>query len=791
MAPTVTWIARGLAALALLALAVLAGAEAYLRASLPQTSGTVRLKGLAAEVEIIRDRNGVPHIFAAQAADAWFALGFVHAQDRFGQMEMMRLTGQGRLSEVTGPAAIDSDRFMRLLGLAAQAEASLAALSPASRAGLDAYAAGVNAFLDNRPGPLPPEFLVLFGHRPEPWQPYHSLLWGRLMALQLSGNWRDEITRARLAQRWPPEMIAQLWPEWPDDGATTLRELAELGRGLAWDRLAGALAPVGPAQASNQWVIAGRHTASGKPILVNDPHLALGAPGHWYLARLSAPGLELVGATAPGVPSVVLGHNRRIAWGLTTTNADIHDLFIERLDPADPDRYLTPEGWRPFATRRETIKVKGKSDVELVVRSTRHGVVISDVSLAAAVVAPAQVVALASPAYYASDRTAEALMGVNRARDWDEFVAALRDWHEPMQNIVYADIDGNIGFYSPARLPRRKSGDGWLPRPGDTGAFDWDGFVPFEALPHAFNPAAGRIVNANNRLVPADYPVFIGRDWDAPYRALRIAEILDATPRADIPGMAAILADPVSLFAREILARLDGLAPRHAASRRGLAMLAAWDGTMARERPEPLIFSAWMRALARALLGVDIDAGSLLFRERPAMLHAAFAGTSLFCDELRTAEVETCATRIEAALAQAIDELSDRYGADMSRWRWGDAHYAPFRHAVFSRLPVVRDLVGFRVATHGDYFTINRGAARGSDVEPFAHVHGAGLRAIYDLADLDASRFMVAPGQSGHPRSRHWGDLAQRWADGEHFTIAGDRASLGAAGYDVLTLAPR
>lgn len=771
-------------------LAGLGGSYAWLMTSLPKTSGRITVAGISQPVEIIRDQRGVPHIRAGSEADAFYALGFVHAQDRLFQMDFTRLIAQGRLSEFIGAQTLDSDRFMRMLDLVGQAEATLQALEPEWRRMLDAYAAGVNAYLSDHGGAWPPEYLIL-RRTPEPWQPRDSLLWAKLMTIQLSGNWRGELLRARLSTKWSPAMLEQLWPSWPTDQATTLA-LAELYRGLDLDRLAAGLpAPLGPAQASNEWVLAGTRTTTGKPLLTNDPHLGLNAPGQWYLAHIEAPGLKLVGATAAGAPALVLGHNGQIAWGFTTTNADTWDLYVERLDPDDPARYMAPDGPRAFTTRTETIKVKGQADVEMTVRSTRHGPVLSDLSAAArAATTPEHVIAIANPLLRVVDRTPAALFRLNRATDWASFVAALGDWYGPMQNIVYADRAGHIGFYSPALLPRRPNGDGWLPQPGWTGEHDWDGYVPFTELPQAFDPPAGRIINANNRIVPDGYPVFITRDWDASYRAWRIADLIDARERHDTVNMAEILRDEVSLFARDVLPRVRAVTPRSDEARRALTLLQGWDGRMDRLRPEPLIFNRWMHELTRALLADALgDEPIELLGEYPALVDSALAGTSPFCAG-ETAR-KSCSDYLSEALDRALERLGKSYGNDMAQWRWSDAHFAPFRHPVFSRIPVIRDIVGLRVATDGDFFTINRGAGRSNDpANPFEHVHGAGLRAIYDLADLDGSQFMVTPGQSGNPFSRHWADLAQDWANGRHFTLDEDPAGLQSTG-SILILAPR
>ena len=385
-----------LAGAVLLVLILAGGSYLYLRSSLPLVEGRIVVGGLKAGVTIARDGDGVPLITAADDEDAAFGLGFVHAQDRLFQMETMRRAGAGRLSEIFGAPAIAADRQTRVLGLYRLAEAEVASLSEPVRRGLEAYAAGVNAFLASRSGALPPEFLLL-RFTPEPWRPADSLVWGKLMDLQLAGNYRGELLRARLLRTLSPDDLAFLYPEYPKDAPTTLAELATIYRQLPLDRLYAALPPaVGPIHASNNWVVDGAHSLSGKPLVANDPHLAFGAPGFWYLARLKTPEREIAGGTAPGTPLVLIGHNDRIAWGFTTTTGDVEDLFIEKIDPSDPGRYLTPDGSAAFLTREERIAVRGEEPIALTIRTTRHGPVLSD-ALPAGSAGEGYVLALAAP----------------------------------------------------------------------------------------------------------------------------------------------------------------------------------------------------------------------------------------------------------------------------------------------------------------------------------------------------------------------------------------------------------
>jgi penicillin amidase len=780
---------RGLGLLvAVLAVALVAG-FLWLRTSLPQVDGTIRLAGLEREIEILRDRHGVPHIFAATEEDAYFALGFVHAQDRLWQMEAMRMAGAGRLAEVVGERGLRSDRFVRTLGLYRLAEESYARLPPAMKSGLDAYARGVNAMIESNPASLPPEFVAL-RHRPEAWRPADSLVWGRLMALRLADNWQTEALRARLAasKRLTPKQIEDLWPDEESWRQTAALPAPEIGRLVA--ALIDAVPPeLGPVMASNIWAVSGERSASGKPMLANDPHLGFQAPEMWYLARIEAPGLSLAGATAPGVPFVLLGHNDRIAWGFTTTHGDTQDLFVERLDPGDAHRYLTPDGPRPFAVRTERILVRDAAPVELVVRETRHGPVVTALDPAFDTAAAAQhVLAFATPGLRAEDRTAEALWRVNRARDRAGFEAALTVFEAPQQNVGYADVDGNFGIVTAGLVPVRKSGDGTYPAEGWTGEMDWTGFIPYASLPRSFNPRAGRLVNANNKPGDSSYPHFLGRYWDPPYRAERAAALLDARATHTPESMAAIQMDVVSLDARDLLPLMLKIAPENPRARRAVELLSRWDGTMDGARPEPLIYTAWQRTLLR-VLGQD-EIGPQMFQMwglRPDLLRLVLTREQAWCDNITTPKPESCADALTTALDEALASVAYAMDEeDIERWRWDKLHRARFRHTLFGFVPVLRDLADIVVPMGGGAYTLNRAAAAAN----FEAVHGAGMRAIYDLANLDASRFVVATGQSGNLLSRHYDDMTPLWREGKGVTIAGTRDALRDAGAASLILAP-
>jgi penicillin amidase len=764
-------VGRLLGALAALIIVALAGAYLWLRGSLPDYDGRISVDGLSASIEIIRDRDSVPHIVAQTPDDAVFGLGFVHAQDRLWQMEMNRRIGAGRLSEIVGPAGLGPDRFLRTLGVYDAAERTVAKLDAETRRGLDAYAAGVNAFLTTRAGPLPPEFLIL-GHEPEPWRPADSLVWVKMMAWDLAGNWSEELLRARLATKLSADQIAELFPGYPADGITVLEHYAALYDQLPIRELAAAIRPSEPHNGSNNWVVSGSRTESGKPLLANDPHLSLSAPALWYFAHLQAPDLDVIGATLPGVPAVVLGRNDRIAWGFTTTGSDVQDLFIERIDPTDSRRYLTPGGSEAFGTRKETIRVKGAAAVELDVRITRHGPVISDVVGSAAQTAgPGHVIAFAWPTLEDDDMTARAGLMINRARNWDEFLAAMRHFHSPQQNIVYADVEGNIGFIAPAKVPIRRTGhSGNEPVPGWTGAYDWTGFIPFEHLPQSFNPKGGVIATANNRIVPDDYPYYLTYDWSAPFRADRIAEMLDASNKHSIASFRAIQADQRSGAAAMFLPRLlrAPLSGATKEARDAHDRLARWNFEMSRDRPEPLIYVAWYRELTRMVIADEL--GEFLgdyWGLRPLFMQTVLFGPAeRWCDDRTTTAREDCDALIVRALEHAIADLRRRHGGDMAAWRWGAAHAALSEHRPFHNHGLLARLFDIEVENGGDSFTVNAASHRiGDPAHPFRQHHGASFRAIYDLGEPDRSLFMHSSGQSGNVLSPRYRDFAARWRD--------------------------
>lgn len=789
-----------------LALAVfLAGTYFHVRGALPSYSGNLEAAGLKAPVEILRDKNAVPHIIAGSIEDASFALGYVHAQDRFWQMELMRRIGQGRLAELVPPRLIgsglvDSDRTMRGLGVYRRASESVNALSPAMRARLDAYAAGVNAWIsdDDQQYGLELTLIKLLSggrYRPEPWRPADSLVWAKLMALGLDGNWRAELLRLRLSQKIGEDGVKFLIEPSGDSKDSTLSMVLAAVKDIDLDRIFHGTdnEVTRKREASNEWVLSGAHAVSGRPLLANDPHLGFSFPGVWYLARLVGPGFDIRGATSPGSPAVVLGHNGTVGWGFTTTNLDSQDVFVERVDPTDPNRYITPDGARPFAVRDETINVAWGDPITMRVRETRHGPVIDDFVRRGDNLTPqGHVLALQATALDGSDTSVEGFGRIGSAQNWEEFLAAARRIVSPMQNMVYADTSGNIGLVSPARVPIRRKGDGSMPVPGWTSEYDWAGFVPFDELPRVYNPVGGLIVNANGRLVPDDYRHFISKDWAEPYRQRRAAQLLGEVERLPVYGMIVMQADNLTLDAAEMLPYLLKGAPRNARAAQARELLSRWNMFMLASRPEPLIYDAWVAELQRGLLADELgeDLYNSIAVPNVPLLIRVLRDKPGWCDDGGTKQTESCEDAIALALDRALDWIGRRNGPDMTKWQWGREHFAVHRHPLFDGVPLLRDIASVRYPADGGNQTLNRAAPSFRGNRPFDAVHGAGYRGIYDFSDLENSRFATPLGQSGNMLSPWARNFVGPWQKLAYINIGGTRAETARSAVGTITLSP-
>jgi len=742
--------------------------------ALPERDGTLSLAGLAAPVTVTRDEHGIPLISAQSEEDAYFALGYVHAQDRLFQMEMMRRQGQGRIAELIGASGVAADKFMRTLGVYRRAEEDLRTLDPATQRAFARYAAGVNVWLSES-HTLPIEFQLLF-FRPEPWRPADSLVWQKLMGLQLSGNWDNELGQAGLIAKLGAARAAELRPSPRPEDPVTMSRHAHLYRDLPLGALRAAMTRViQPTSASNAWVADGARSTTGKPIVANDPHLNFQSPIIWYFAGIDTPALKIFGATVPGVPLHMLGHNHRVGWGITTPDSDTSDLFIEQVS-GDGTSYETPEGPRPFDTRTEVIRVRFGDPVAITVRETRHGPVVSDILTTDEVppdlVAGNKVLALSAALFQPADRSADGVYRMNRATDVAGFIEAIRLFHAPQQNMMFADVDGAIGYYAPGRVPIRKFGDGSVPVPGWSGDYDWTGWIPFEELPHELSPARGILINANNKMIDDSYPHLIAAYWSGAYRAQRLEELL-AGATASLETTQVAQMDIVSPMAREMLPMLLArVKPQTEGHKIVLGLLEAWDGAMSMDLPQPLLFAVWMEKFKGRIL--DDELGELA-REfgglRPEALRNVLTANPHWCDDVRTPDAETCEQQVAGALGDLMVWLSEQNISDPGALRWGDYHRAHFGHMLFRNFPVVSDFGGRFIPTPGDNYTVNRGSFSSSTSRiPFRHNHGASLRAIYDFSDLSRSRFALAGGQSGHMASSNYADMLQTWRDGAYFT---------------------
>ena len=732
--------------------------------SLPPATQRAAIPGLSGPVDIRLDQDGVPRIHAATALDGAAALGFVHARDRLFQMDLMRRNASGRLSEIAGPVTLRLDRTMRVLGLRRRAEADLATLPAETRALLDAYASGVNAWIDARGRFSAPEFILL--GTPAPWTPVDSLLWGKTMGLWLSSNWRTKISRLSLIGKLAPRIVEELWPPITSD----VKAHATIGPdplvARAAERLAAVL-PVFPgaftlpSRASNEWAVDGAHSVTGAPLLAGDPHLAFGKPGIWYLARIETADGILAGATAPGVPFLVIGHNGHIAWTFTTTGADVQDVFIET--PTADGGYLTPDGPRLFTLYEERIHIRGQPDDILQIRETRHGPVISDLDDGPQISRtdtdrPLLAVAMGNLA--PNDTAAAGLRALNLASDIAEAGRASSLITSPAQNLLVADRE-RIALYVTGRIPVRRSPDGRFPVPGADGSRDWSGMASGAQLPRYIAPPDGRLVNANERIAPASFPVFLGSDWFGDWRARRIHDMLDTTAQHSVDSFVHMQMDVQSAYASQILPFVLAAGAPPGPAEAVLVLLRDWDGSMAMDRPQPLIFNQWLDQFYRLVLAktaIPLSAGgpqaeTVAFVLSPAGAH--------WCGG-------DCTDLLRQALVAAVADLTQVHGADPAAWRWGAAHQAVFAHPMLRAIPLLGWLTTSRIGVPGDDSTVNRQGGRSPS---FDSVHGASYRGVYDLADLDRSRFVVAPGQSGHPLSRHAGDFISRWRDGATITL--------------------
>ena len=821
------WIKRLLGGVLLLVLLLAAAMAIYVYRSFPALDGELKVSGLNAAVSVSRDGADVTHIQAQSSRDAWMALGYVHAQERGWQLEFNRRVMHGELSEVLGEATLDTDKLMRTLGIMEAAERQWQVLPAEARQALQAYSDGINSFHAGSAQALSPEFHIL-GVKPggsgRPWTPQDSVGWALMMALDLGGNWGNEFARLSAAKVLNTQELWQLFTPYPGEAPASRTDFAKLYAGLGvfrQDAIKTGAADADPAGAggifsskeaansellaldindwaanignvegkgSNNWVLAGSHTASGKPLLANDPHLGLSAPAIWYFARLQAPAgqgadgkatpaLDVIGATLPGLPFVVLGRTTQVAWGFTNTGPDVQDLYLEQINPANPQQYRVPGSgpaqWADFKTRSETIKVKGKADVTLQVRSSRHGPVLSDAQKTHAELLDTgkYVMALRWSALETDNLTALAALRANQAQSVDELIAAYADHHSPMQNVVMADVAGKVAYKAIGKVPLRKADNdilGIAPSPGWEARYDWAGWLPYTQTPQADAAGVGKkgwFANANQSVVPPGSDLFLGQDRVVPDRFDRIEQLLAARPRHDAASMQSIQADQLSLATIRLLPFLQKTASQHPLAAEVKAVLAGFDGVMRADSAAPLIFSVWVDELTRGVIGSKL--GEARLKSMYGKRHFRSAIEEIMArDDKVWCGPAGCAAQSTAALDRALTTLQATRGAQPGLWQWGEAHPALSAHRPFSNVPALARFFDVSVQTGGDSFTVNVGQYWPNDAKlPFANRHAASLRALYDLSDLEKSQFMYQTGQSGLVFSSRYRDMRQTWGE--------------------------
>ncbi|QBF31745.1 penicillin acylase family protein [Thalassococcus sp. S3] len=820
MASVFRWLLR--IAAGLIVLCVLAVLLVYYLASgsLPDYDKRVSVSGLSAPVEIVRDNANVPHIFGDDDADVFFGLGYAHAQDRLWQMTILRRTVQGRLSEVFGQRTVSIDTLLRRLDLYRLAVASVAAQDARTLSALEAYAAGVNARLEeiNRDalGRGAPE-MFLFNAPVAPWQPADSLAIVKLMGLQLSGHIDNEVMRARTALMLDDnDRLRDIMPDAPGTGIAALPQFAEIAPGLPRYAANTApasdpLSPVHPmpfAGASNAFAAAPSRSAAGGTLLANDPHLGFSAPTIWYLARMELESGGVIGGTIPGIPTIMSGRSATLGWGLTTAYVDDQDLYIERLNPDNPEEYLTPDGYKPFETRPSIIEIKDAPPITLTLRWTENGPVLPGRQFNLdTITPPGHVMSLAWTVLSDQDTTMGAAIGLMGAKTVREAIGLAEDYLAPAQNLTLVDRS-TIAMKTIGTVPRRLAdhqSQGRLPSQGWQAANRWQGRMPYASNPEFVAPAGGILGNTNNKTVQRPFPNHVSFLWGDSQRVFRWERLMQAREVHTRDSFIETQLDPVSFTARSLLpligadlwftGQASAAGTTEGQRQKALALLSEWNGEMNEHLPEPLIYAAWLRALQDRLIRDDLGPLADEFTHvDPVFIERVFRdidGAAIWCDVRQSAPQETCTDMARLALDDALVWIGARYGTALESLRWGDAHQATHDHQTLGEVPVLRYFVNIRQSTSGGDNTLNRGLTSGRDPNPFENVHGAGYRGVYDFADPDSSVFITSTGQSGHFLSRHYDDLAQLWRRGEYIPMSLDADLARAAAVGITELVPR
>lgn len=787
--------------------------------SLPNYDKALITPAVTAQVNIVRDNANVPHIFGESDQDVFFALGYAHAQDRLWQMITLRRTAQGRLSEVFGRRTLEVDKLLRRLDLYTLAQQSVSAQDADTTRALRAYANGVNTRIDeinvSSLGRGAPE-LFLFSQAIAPWQPADSLAVQKLMALQLSGHLEEEVLRARTSLALKDQTrLSDILPDAPGAGVAALPEYADLVHDAP--RYAASIpmpdTPLSPfpqrglAGASNAWAAAATRSASGGTLLANDPHLGLSAPAIWYLARMELSSGGVIGGTIPGIPAILTGRSNALGWGLTSSYLDDQDVFIEKLNPNNPEEYQTPGGYKRFETRKSIIHIKDESPITITLRWTDNGPVLPGTHYNLASITPkGHVASLSWTALSGQDTSTTAAVALMRAQNVKQALAAAEAYVSPSQNLTLADQE-TIALKLVGAMPRRDArhqSQGRLPAPGWRAENRWQGTFPYVSNPGFVSPVGGIVGNTNNKVVERPFPLHVSFEWGDSQRIQRWQRLMQERQVHTRDSFVETQLDTVSFSARALLpligadlwftgeAAPDGTRERQ--RQRALTLLAEWNGEMNEHMPEPLLYAAWVRALQDRLIRDDLGPLADEFtRVEPLFIERVFRnvdGASHWCDVAQSAPKESCTDMARLALDDALIWIEERYGTQLESLRWGDAHQATHDHQVLGEVPLLKYFVNIRQSTSGGDNTLQRGRTSGSAPDPFHNVHAAGYRGVYDFADPDSSVFVISTGQSGHFLSRYYDDMAQLWRRGEYIPMSLDTELARAAAVGVTRIKP-
>ena len=812
------WLVRITLSVAAFSVLILFFIYFFLSQSLPNYNKTVQFSDLIAKTEVVRDTANVPHIFGTNDHDTLFALGYVHAQDRLWQMTMLRRTAQGRLSELFGEKTLSIDKVVRRLGIYSAAHNSISALRPSTQLKLNAYAQGVNARLKEiNSGALgrgAPEFFI-FSNAIARWSPADSLAIIKLMGLQMSSHLESEVLRARLSLILDNDRLKDILPDVPGPGQAILNDFASLFPTLPRlqanenmpQQAFSPFKPIALSGASNAWAALPGRSASRGTLLANDPHLSLTAPSIWYLARLELETGGVIGGTIPGVPVVLVGRSAHLGWGLTTANIDDTDVYIEKVNPNNPNEYLSLNEFVPFIKKQSIIKIKDSISITIDLLWTENGPVLPSSHYNLGAITPeGYVTSVAWTLLSANDTSIEAAFDIMASHSVQSAMKASRTYIAPGQNLTLADRNQiamrTIGAL-PKRDPRNQS-RGRMPTAGWLSVNRWQGMFDQSVNPVFLNPIGGVLGNTNNKYIDRPFPEHISYDWSDTQRVQRWVRLMqnreahtrDSFIEAQLDSISSTARTILPLIGAELWFQSKGTPFNKLLEQRKVALnlLANWNGEMNEHLPEPLIYSAWIRALQVRLVQDELGPLSKEFSQvKPLFIERVYRnidGAGQWCDVVQSEPIETCAAMAQLALDDALTKLLNTYSNDIDGLRWGEAHQATHDHPVLGKIPVLKWFVNIRHSTSGGDNTLQRGKTIGTGPNPYLNVHAGAYRGVYDFADPDSSVFIISTGQSGHPLSRHYDNLAELWRRGEYVPMSLDESLARAGATGVTTLSP-